>query len=137
MHIKKEIEDHLLPLLDDHYLFSDLQLLFTGDFIEMIIPKENIKGTVKQFNSELDQMSDKFLIEHSESAESYVLYLNKEIILDDLKCQESFEIKQHKDEQVVAIDMSSPNVGKPMSYQHFRSTIIGNIIANTYDKKRL
>lgn len=135
MHIKKEIEDHLLPLLDDHYLFSDLQLLFTGDFIEMIIPKENIKGTVKQFNSELDQMSDKFLIEHSESSESYVLYLNKEIILDDLKCQESFEIKQHKDEQVVAIDMSSPNVGKPMSYQHFRSTIIGNIIANTYDKK--
>lgn len=41
--------------------------------------------------------------------------------------------KLKEQDERITIDMSSPNVGRPMTYYHLRSTLIGNTLANIYN----
>lgn len=42
-------------------------------------------------------------------------------------------IRNKKNHQIVLIDFSSPNIGKPLSIAHLRSTIIGDSLSRIYD----
>ncbi|WP_071131020.1 arginine--tRNA ligase [Enterococcus timonensis] len=66
-------------------------------------------------------------------------FLNKEkfsqLTLHDIVVkQDRFGDTTIGDKQVVTIDMSSPNIAKPISMGHLRSTVIGNSLANIFQK---
>lgn len=54
--------------------------------------------------------------------------------LQEVLTQKEHYGDQHLGEGNVPIDMSSPNIAKPMSMGHLRSTVIGNSIAETLKK---
>jgi arginyl-tRNA synthetase len=80
------------------------------------------------------------LIEKAEAIGGYVnVFLNKKTvtqkvlsaILTEKQHYGSSTIGQNK---VVTIDMSSPNIAKPFSMGHLRSTVIGNALAKIFQK---
>ncbi len=54
--------------------------------------------------------------------------------LNDVLTEKDHFGDQQLGEGNVPIDMSSPNIAKPMSMGHLRSTVIGNSIAKTFEK---
>ncbi|GLB46732.1 arginine--tRNA ligase [Philodulcilactobacillus myokoensis] len=66
-------------------------------------------------------------------------FLNKSKFSNDvldliLKQQQNYGNNQRGNQRNVTIDMSSPNIAKPISMGHLRSTVIGNSIANILSK---
>ena len=66
------------------------------------------------------------------------LFLNKEIITQKVlstiaQLKETYGQKEKQDKNVV-IDFSSPNIAKPFSMGHLRSTVIGNALSNIAEK---
>ncbi|MBS8264374.1 arginine--tRNA ligase [Mesobacillus boroniphilus] len=79
-------------------------------------------------------------IERFEPVGAYInAFLNKTEVAKDLL----YEIRQKKnhygdldigENQTVTIDLSSPNIAKPFSMGHLRSTVIGNSLSLLYEK---
>jgi len=62
------------------------------------------------------------------------IFIKDDYLLSSLwnVCQNQTDEKESRNERIV-IDYSSPNIAKPFSIGHLRSTIIGNVIANIHD----
>lgn len=80
------------------------------------------------------------LIEKTEAVGGYVnVFLNKKTVTQKVLSTILTE-KQHYgfstigQNKVVTIDMSSPNIAKPFSMGHLRSTVIGNALAKIFQK---
>jgi arginyl-tRNA synthetase len=80
------------------------------------------------------------LIEKSEAVGGYVnVFLNKKQVTQQvlgaiLKQQQHYGSSTIGQNKVVTIDMSSPNIAKPFSMGHLRSTVIGNTLAKIFQK---
>lgn len=90
--------------------------------------------------SELATKFDDPLIDEVKAVGPYVnFYLNRNdisqsIIQTVLNEQSNYGNHNKGKGQNVPIDLSSPNIAKPMSMGHLRSTVIGNAIANIVEK---
>ncbi|RVU70608.1 MULTISPECIES: arginine--tRNA ligase [Lactobacillus] len=94
-------------------------------------PAENASGIAEKLSSD-DFASIKavgpyvnFAIDHEKLVS---------LTLKDVLSQKNHYGDQKLGEGNVPIDMSSPNIAKPMSMGHLRSTVIGNSIAKTMEK---
>jgi arginyl-tRNA synthetase len=80
------------------------------------------------------------LIEKAEAVGGYVnVFLNIEAVTEQvlgkiLVEQQNYGSSTIGENKVVTIDMSSPNIAKPFSMGHLRSTVIGNALAKISEK---
>lgn len=94
----------------------------------------------QQIASELAEKIDPASFEKIEVVGPYLnFFMNKEVISEHVLQTVLKEKKHYGDQsignqQAVPIDMSSPNIAKPISMGHLRSTVIGNSIGFILEK---
>ncbi|AYV70937.1 arginine--tRNA ligase [Bacillus sp. PK3-056] len=88
---------------------------------------------------ELSHKIESPLIDHVEVVGAYInIFLNQQLIASKV-IKEVLEQKEHygdlpKNKGVMTIDLSSPNIAKPFSMGHLRSTVIGNALGLIAEK---
>lgn len=95
----------------------------------------------KELSSRLQSRVDEYgYINRFEAVGGYInAFLNKEKVAKEL-LNEIWQKKNHYGDhnlgrnQIVTIDLSSPNIAKPFSMGHLRSTVIGNSLSLIYEK---
>ncbi len=108
-----------------------------GDLSVILFPVSKQLGkNVKELSDTLIPIVEKIEgVDKAQFVKGYVnVFIKDDYLLSSLwnTCQDQTCEKQSKDKRIV-IDYSSPNIAKPFSIGHLRSTIIGNIIANIHD----
>ncbi|WP_225743943.1 arginine--tRNA ligase [Marinilactibacillus sp. Marseille-P9653] len=89
-----------------------------------------------QIAAELQDQVSSPIIEKVQTVGPYLNFFLKKDQVSQLVLKEILEQKEHYgavnigNGQNVPIDMSSPNIAKPMSMGHLRSTVIGNALSN-------
>ena len=95
-------------------------------------PQEIATQLVAEINS--------IYFERVEAVGAYVnVFLDKVLFAENIlqqisKEKTNFGYSNLGEEKVITIDLSSPNIAKPFSMGHLRSTVIGNAIANIAEK---
>ena len=144
MRMKKDILQALQTVspiqLEEHMLERPTQAQL-GDFALPCFPFAKVlRKSPAVIAEEIAASIDHPLIRKAEAVNGYVnLFINREVIADSLlrtilQQSAAYGSSNEGNDGVVTIDLSSPNIAKPFSMGHLRSTVIGNSIALLLEK---
>lgn len=148
MNSKQLIVDSLFPILSEHLSQEEILDLIEipsnpehGDFAFPVFQLAKIfRKAPQMIAQDISQELDGSAFEKVTPVGPYINFFVKRsevsntVLHDILKAGEDYGFTDVGHGQNVTIDMSSPNIAKPMSMGHLRSTVIGNAIANILAK---
>jgi arginyl-tRNA synthetase len=125
-----------LTFLEIHDLIEKPKMIRQGDLaFPCFILAKKFKTSPYQIATQISNKLESTLFEKVEVVGGYLnVFLNKKIVTHKLltkmdKCKDEYGTSMIGGNENVTIDLSSPNIAKPFSMGHLRSTVIGNSIA--------
>ncbi|WP_040205674.1 arginine--tRNA ligase [Neobacillus jeddahensis] len=148
MDFKKELAELLYELLDQEISVAELEQMIEkpknalhGDLAFPCFTLAKVKRKAPQLIAQdLSEKIQSFTFEKVEVVGAYInIFLNKKLVSEKLvneviTKQGHFADLDFGNGGNVTIDMSSPNIAKPFSMGHLRSTVIGNALALISEK---
>lgn len=149
MNYKHIIAEDLFTQLSEHLTFKEIYNLLekpkNTEFGDLAFPTfqlaKEFRKNPAQIASELADEFSSVIVSKVNVAGPYLnFFLNKEMVSSEvlkevLTEKGDFGQATVGENKNIPIDMSSPNIAKPMSMGHLRSTVIGNALANIVAKR--
>lgn len=149
MNYKHIIAEDLFTQLSEHLTFKEIYNLLekpkNTEFGDLAFPTfqlaKEFRKNPAQIASELaDEFSSVIVSKVNVTGPYLNFFLNKEMVSSEvlkevLTEKGDFGQATVGENKNIPIDMSSPNIAKPMSMGHLRSTVIGNALANIVAKR--
>ena len=142
--IAKEIHQHVAEHLTEEAVFNLLENPKHDDHGDVAFPAFALAKALRKappmIANELAEKINHPFIEKAQTVGPYLnFFLNKSeisaAVLKEIASEkEAFGNATVGEGKTVPIDMSSPNIAKPISMGHLRSTVIGNALANIVEK---
>lgn len=148
MDYKQLIAEAIHKELSEHLELNEIKLLLEKpkhtDHGDVAFPTFQLAKLFRknpaQIASELAESISADVIDRKEVVGPYInFFLDKKVVSsavlkEVIEKKEDFGNHTFGDNGKVPIDMSSPNIAKPMSMGHLRSTVIGNALSNILTK---
>lgn len=129
-----EIQQALAPLLKADYSEVKIEASEDDSYFTLLFNQSAIKDDIDTFKKSLTEELDVTDIQVDEENDTISVIIKISTLLFDQFDKEDLLHQNIGEDKVITIDMSSPNIAKPMSYQHLRSTLIGNVTSNAYER---